>query len=178
MQATETLQHLLDGELPALSTWLADPLPPGEAVAWRERVACRLMGEPGSFNLRLAEIIVRYWCEEDALMHYQTLVAVVDTDRQRAQLEFCYGQLLIARKRLTAWRHLERGFALAVHDMGPDEYFQVLRRHGNLRQLALSQAGSEPESLSGLLKEAGVIARLRGSGGKRRHPSDHQDTVD
>jgi hypothetical protein len=62
--------------------------------------------------------------------------------------------------------------------MGPDEYFQVLRRHGNLRQLALSQAGSEPESLSGLLKEAGVIARLRGSGGKRRHPSDHQDTVD
>ena len=104
---------------------------------------------------------------------------MTEDDRQRAMLELCFGQLLIARKCRSAWLHLDRGFALAAHLLEPEEYFSVLKRHELLRQLPVAPGASEGASLEALLNEARVIARLRGPASRPdlRGPR-HRDTVD
>ena len=160
------LQLLVDGDSASLAGWLADPLSAADAAAWRAHIHIQLRARHGGgrppFAVRLAEIIVRYWCGEQIAMHHENLLAVLDADRPRAQLELCYGQLLIARKRRSAWQHLDAGFALATHLLAPEDYFVVLGRHACLRHLPLSERGAEPAGLEELLREAAVIARLSG----------------
>ncbi len=112
-------------------------------------------------------------------MHHQNLLAVLDVDRCRAQLELCYGQLLMARKRRSAWQYLNAGFELAANLLHPEDYFIVLGRHACLRHLPLCEQGVKPAGLEDLLCEAAVIARLRGPGTRHRFDDPrHRDTVD
>jgi len=177
------LQLLLGGGTLSLADWLADPLPGRAAEVWlretRERLRTCCRDGPRRFHVRLAEIIARHWCGEATAMNYRNLLAVLDSDCHRAQLELCYGQLLIACKRRAAWRHLDDGFELAANLLEPEEYFVVLRRHDRLRHLPLSENGTAPADLESLLREAGVISRLSGRGRSRRtgRPK-HQDTID
>jgi len=100
---------------------------------------------------------------------------------ERAMLELCYGQLLIARKTEAAWQHLDSGFQFAAHILQPEDYFIVLQRHERLRALVLSPRPTRPMRLDELLTEAGVILRLAGSGRGthwRAKGRKHHDTID
>ena len=181
MKAYEMLQHLLSGRTLSLAAWLADPLPASDAETWSGTIrqqlrTCHARGRP-CFQVRLAEIIARHWRGQDTAMNYQNLLAILDSDRHRAQLDLCYGQLLIACKRLGAWRYLDDGFQRSANLLGSEEYFTVLRRHNRLRYLSLSENGADPVELDGLLREAAVISRLTGRG-RRLVNAKHQDTVD
>ncbi|MCO6412890.1 MAG: hypothetical protein J5I92_09115 [Thiogranum sp.] len=124
-------------------------------------------------------MIVRYWNGQDIRMIYENLRATAGNDADKARLELCYGQLLLARKYDSAWQHLDAGFALAAHLFEPDEYFEVLKRHDTLKQLLLSPAGAEAAELDALMKEASVIRRLRGErAGHECSGARHQDTID
>ena len=183
MEASQMLQLLMSGEQPPLAAWLADPLAKAEAEGWLGEIRSRLRGcyEGGQFcfSVRLAEMIVRHWCGGDSGVIYQNLRAVLRPRRDRAQLELCYGQLMIAGKRRGAWRHLDCGFELGANLLEPEEYFVVLRRHDSLRHLPLSESGGAPASLGDLLLEAAVIRRIGGRGrGAQLRGSGHRDTVD
>ena len=183
MKAHEMLQHLLAGRTLSLAAWLGDPLPERDAALWLAEIraqlrTCYARAQP-CFHARLAEIIALHWCGKDTAMHYQNLLPVLDSDRDKAQLELCYGQLLIACKRRNAWQHLDDGFQCAANLLEPEEYFTVLKRHESLRHLSLSDKGADPVELEGLLREAGVISRLAGPRrGRREAGTKHQDTVD
>jgi len=167
----------------SLGSWFAAPMTVDQARASlaeaRQRLRTGRRALPGAFNTRLGEIIFRFWAGQDVEPDYGNCLALAEDDRQRALLELCFGQLLIARKCQSAWLHLDRGFALAAHLLEPEEYFSVLKRHELLRQLPLGPTASEGSSLEALLNEARVIARLRGPGTRPdlRGPQ-HSDTVD
>ena len=183
MKADQMMQLLLSGKPLSLAAWLADPLPGREAAIWLAEIRDQLRScyerEQFCFQVRLAEIIARHWCGADSAMNYQNLLAVLDSRRQRAQLELCYGQLMIATKRRGAWQHLDCGFELAANLLEPEGYFVVMRRHDSLRHLPLSDQGAAPTALGDLLREAAVISRLVGPGRSSglREPR-HRDTVD
>ncbi|HHH43242.1 MAG TPA: hypothetical protein ENK49_03820 [Gammaproteobacteria bacterium] len=162
----DTLQQLLAGQRVPLGSWVAEPLLPAQALACLPAIQRRLQsviaGRPGDFPLRLADLVVRYWCGRDTAPLFRNLLALYTSRRQRAQLELVYGQLLMARKRLPAGDHLDNGFALAAHLLEPEEYFQVLKRHELLHRLHLQPAPSAPAGLDTLLTEAQVIRRLAG----------------
>ncbi|MDT8386919.1 MAG: hypothetical protein RQ736_05355 [Thiogranum sp.] len=131
-----------------------------------------------NFNRSLARMIVHYWINGNADMDYRTLAAMVQDVFERARLELCFGQLLLARKRTSAWRHLDTGFALAAKFLKPEDYFQILNRHERLRHLVLSPSGSVATDLSSLLDEAEVIRQLRGvSPNPKPGVSEHKDTL-
>lgn len=183
MKAPELLRLLTSGAAVSLAVWYGDPLPPGAATAWlatiRDSLHSRGTRVPRQFNSRLAEMLVRYWDGQDIRMLYENLRATAGKGTDKARLELCYGQLLLARKHDSAWQHLDAGFALATHLFEPDEYFEVLKRHDTLKQLLLSPVGTEAAGLDALLKEAGVIRRLRGQHkGHGGTGAKHQDTVD
>jgi len=168
------LQLLSDGEL-SLADWYGDPLIAAVAGHWAKRLQALPQRNharaPRRFRDQLAELVARYWSGRDAEMSYRGLAAVAANNFERALLELCYGQLLLARKLTPARDHLERGFALAVHLLSPEDYFRVMKRHQRLTVLPLSWQGAEPSGLDALLKEAGVIERLVGPGKRCKPPS-------
>ena len=166
----------------SLALWLGEPfsrkdLKEGLSAlrGWRKSAVRERRQE---FNVWLAELIIRYWSEDEVDMVYHNLLATCAGRRDRAQLELCYGQLLIARKRRSAWQHLDEGFALAAHILEPEEYFTVLKRHDFLRNLPLREQAAAGAGLEQLLSEARLIAGLRG---RARTPqvqnSEHGDTL-
>lgn len=183
MKPYEPMARLLSGKPVSLAVWLAEPLSRIEAEAQLAAVRASLRAAHGlaqqEFGTRIAELITRYWCGQDTEMTYLNLLATLDSVRDRAQLQLCYGQLLIARKLEPAWIHLDAGFASAAHIFQPDDYFVVLKRHQVLRHLALSSVPARASALDELLQEAGVINRLRGGPGRNALAgSEHRDTVD
>ncbi|WP_455234938.1 hypothetical protein [Thiogranum longum] len=183
MKAPDLLNFLLSGEPVSLASWFGEPVSRRVAESCLPDI-CNRQRMPNvrpqqRFGLRLAEMIARYWCDQDVEMHYGNLAATVELDRDRAQLELCYGHLLIARKLNPAWRYLDAGFAVAAHLLGPEEYFVVLKRHECLLHLPLYETPAAAAGLDSLLKEAGVIRRLRGPGLWRGAVDrQHQDTID
>lgn len=183
MAQADALMQLAEGGRVSLASWLGMPLESAQAetllatVQQRLRRA-RLIGAE-DFSLRLAEFICRYWAGHDIDASYQTMAALLIDGRERALLELCCGQLFLARRQLSAWQHLDRGFRLATHLLEAEDYFIVLRRHELLRQLPLAATPADAASLDTLLKEAQVIARLKGPG---RPPESgggkHRDTID
>lgn len=183
MQHPQILSQLRQGKTPGLAAWMADPMDKAEALRSLARLQKIMrfghLDEQVVFARRLGEIITRFWAGKDIEAGYENLLALLDGTRQQSILELCVGQLLIARRLSQAWMHLDRGFQLAVHLLEPDDYFLVLKRHELLRQLPLSLVGTDAATLDALLKEARVIATLRGNGTRQVNTSPkHQDTVD
>lgn len=178
------IDRLLAGEGVSLAAWYAEPLAPGQAQARLDALHRRLRSQrgtaAGSFAVRLAELILRYWARDPVEAAYMTLAAVLPGDsEERAVLELALGQLLIARRRADAWAHLEQGFRLAAHRLEPEAYFTVLRRHELLRQLPPAPGSQAAAPLEALLEEARVIARLKGRGARMPVPAPvHRDTLD
>ena len=176
---------LLSGQRVSLAGWFASPLSRQQAETWlpniRRRAQNSLKGGQDGSAVPLAELIVQYWLGRDVGAIYQNRRALAGGHRERAMLELCYGQLLMACKIDIAWQHLDRGFELAAHILQPEDYFLVLKRHERLRALALSAQPSKPMHLDELLAEAAVIQQLKGAGrGTHRLTSGqtHLDTVD
>lgn len=182
MPAPKPLSQLLSDDALSLGDWYGDPLDARQADLWVKQLQSgRSQGpEQVRFRDRLAELVARYWSGRDADMSYRNLAPAAGNDFERALLELCYGQLLLARKHEDAREHLDRGFALAVHLLPADEYFQVMKRHQTLAVLPLSGATAEPHSLENLLREAGVIGKLLGLGAAREVQVGcrHCDTLD
>ena len=185
MTEPDTLPVLLSGQRVSLASWFASPLSRQQAETWlpniRRRTQDSLNGGQDGSAVPLAELIVQYWLGRDVEAIYQNRRALPGGHRERAMLELCYGQLLMARKIEIAWQHLDRGFELAAHILQPEDYFLVLKRHERLRALALSAQPSKPMHLDELLAEAAVIQQLKGAGrGTHRLTSGqmHLDTVD
>ena len=185
MTEPDTLPVLLSGQRVSLAGWFASPLSRQQAETWlpniRRRAQNSLKGGQDGSAVPLAELIVQYWLGRDVGAIYQNRRALPAGHRERAMLELCYGQLLMACKIDIAWQHLDRGFELAAHILQPEDYFLVLKRHERLRALALSAQPSKPMHLDELLAEAAVIQQLKGSGrGTHRLTSGqrHLDTVD
>jgi hypothetical protein len=181
----DTLPVLLSGQRVSLASWFASPLSRQQAETWlpkiRRRAQNALNGAQDGSAVPLAELIVQYWLGRDVGAIYQNRRALAGGHRERAMLELCYGQLLMACKIDIAWQHLDRGFELAAHILQPEDYFLVLKRHERLRALALSAQPSKPMHLDELLAEAAVIQQLKGAGrGTHRLTSGqtHLDTVD
>jgi len=179
----EILGQILQGKPVSLAAWTAEPVEPVAALEALPGIQKQLRrsrpGEKSVFPLRLGEIILRFWAGQDIDAAYQNLSAVLDELHQRALLELCIGQLLMARRSLQAWSHLDRGFQLAAHLLEPEDYFLVLKRHELLRQLPSGLGDSGAAGLEALLKEAAVIERLKGHGTHSGYTGPkHQDTVD
>jgi hypothetical protein len=182
---SDLLGELLQGGAVSLASWFARPLTPVQARAWlprvRQAVYRRHRGPMATLQIRLAEIIVRFWGGHDVEPGYRNCLALCENDRERAMLELCYGQLLIACRLTGAWAHLDQGFELAARLLEAEDYFRVLNRHEVLRQLPLASTPSRGAPLEDLLDEARVIARLRGPRAASRHKDDrplHRDTLD
>jgi hypothetical protein len=179
----DEIRQLAEGGRVSLAAWLGEPMDGAQARQMLDRLQQRRRRGPAGadsrFSLDLAELVCRYWTGHDIECGYRTLAALAELQREHALLELCCGQLLIARRCLTAWRHLDRGFQLAAHLLEAEDYFRVLRRHEVLRQLPLSSTPADPASLDALLKEAQVIARIKGSGRPAMPGAGkHQDTLD
>ncbi len=182
MNYPQVLKLLLRDQPASLADWLAVPLPADQARAALPDVQQRLLsgrGHPRApFNVRLGEIIVRYWAGHDVEADVKNFAAVRHEPRQQALLALGYGQLLMARRLAVAWKYLDHGFELATHLLEPEDYFEVLKRHELLRQLPLSTRPAPAESLESLLDEAQIIARLRGAVRRNRDlAAGHRDTV-
>jgi len=182
---SDTLPVLLSGQTVSLASWFASPLTRQQAEAWLPIIQRGIQTSVSEGRIgcavRLAELIVRYWLGDHVDVTYQNMMALLGERRERAMLELCYGQLLIARKTELAWQHLDSGFQLAAHILHPKDYFLVLKRHELLRALVLSARPSTPMRLNELLAEASVIQRLRGAGrGTHRQTEGrtHHDTID
>lgn len=183
MQYRQNRNQLLQGKVPGLAAWMADPVDEESALhnlrQIQERMRSGNLDEQIAFALRLGDIIMRFWAKKDIDAGYENLLALLERPRQQSMLELCIGQLLISRKLSRAWTHLDRGFQLAAHLLEPENYFLVLRRHELLRQLPLSLAGSEASGLEALLNEARIIATLRGRRTRQGNiVPKHRDTVD
>lgn len=185
MTESDILPVLLSGQRVSLASWFAGPLTREQAKAWLPRVQYRLRiavsERQNACAVRLAELIVRYWLGDNVDVAHRNMLATPGERRERAMLELCYGQLLIARKTETAWQHLDNGFQHAAHILQPEDYFIVLRRHELLRALVLSPRPSKPMQLDELLTEASVIRRLEGlRRGTHRLAKGrkHHDTID
>ena len=166
MKYTDVHKQILQGGSLSLADWFAEPVNTELAQAALSEIQPRLLAGRGSrqvlFNLRLAEIIFRYWAGYDIQASVENFSVVLDDQHERAMLELCYGQLLMACKQHPARAHLEHGFELAAHLLEPEDYFRVLRRHDLLRQLPLKPVPSPAVPLEALLDEARVIACLKG----------------
>lgn len=178
LQAPEPLLQLLSDKVLSLADWYGDPLDTGQADQWAKILQSRSRnsGSPvqARFRDQLAELVARYWSARDAEMSYRSLSAATDDHFEHALLELCYGQLLMARKLKVARKHLETGFSLAAHLLSPDDYFRVMKRHQILAVLPLSDDASERSGLDDLMKEAGVINKLVGSGVQRNRNVVHK----
>ena len=183
LQAPEPLLQLLSDKPLSLADWYGEPLDERQAEFWARQLqpsSQYLSARTGPrFRDRLAELVARYWSGRDAEMNYHSLLAVALNVVERALLELCYGQLLMARKQQPARGHLDTGFVLAANLLPADDYFRVMKRHQALTILPLSENASDPSGLGALLVEAGVIDKLTGSA--RHHDftgSKHRDTLD
>jgi len=178
----DVLGRLAEGGEVSLASWLGVPVDSARAEALLNGVLRRLrqgrVAGAERFNLRLAELICRYWAGKDTDAVYETMSVLQGDGRERALLELCCGQLLMARRCQPAWQHLDSGFKLAANLLEAQDYFRVLKRHELLRQLPLATTPADAVPLATLLNEARVIARLRGRGG---HPAPtggkHRDTI-
>ncbi len=160
--------QLLSDNILSLADWYGEPLGAHQAEYWVGQLQSppqhlSVRSRP-CFRKRLAELVARYWSGRDAEMTYRSLAAATRSDTERALLELCYGQLLLARKQQPARKHLDRGFILAAHLLPADDYFRVMKRHQALAVLPLSANAAAPAGLDALLKEAGVIRKLTGPG--------------
>lgn len=182
MAYPEVLGQLLESGQAELAAWFAVPLSVSQARAGLDQTRQGLRGarvlHQRPFATRLAEFIFRFWAGYDSEANYRNCLALLDSDRDLALLELCYGQLLIACRQEPAWRHLDTGFTTAARLLEPEDYFTVLKRHELLRQLPLATGPSPATSLDALLAEARVIARLRGPGVRPgTHRLNHCDTI-
>ncbi|TCK16802.1 hypothetical protein DFR30_0021 [Thiogranum longum] len=179
MQAPEPLSQLLSDNDLSLADWYGEPLDARQAEYWVRQLLASSARTRLRFRDRLAELVARYWSGRDAEMSYYSLLAIAQNDIERALLELCYGQLLLARKRQPARKHLDAGFALAAHLWPADDYFRVMKRHQALAVLPLSTKTAAPSGLEALLKEACVIDRLTGTARHHDHAEgEHCDTLD
>ncbi len=99
MNKVDTLQQLLSGQTVSLASWVAEPVSPQRAQACLPGILHQLqvsvIGGRGSFPVRLAELVVRYWCDYDIEAVYRNLLALLHGEqREQARLKLCYGQLL------------------------------------------------------------------------------------
>lgn len=182
MNEADPVRQLAEGASVSLASWLADPLDGDQAQRLLEGVRQRMHAgrtdDAERFSLRLAELIGCYWAGDDIESAYQTMSALPGDAYRHALLELCRGQLFMARRRLPAQQHLDRGFQLAAHLLEAEDYFLVLRRHELLRQLPLAATPGDAATLEALLREAQVIARLKGPG-RHHEPGNgkHLDTI-
>lgn len=172
---------LPDAPLPPAG-WYAQPLTATAAAGLqfeaRRSVQSALAGGAARgqpLAARLAELIAGFWQGRTVALDYRSLTATHPPEVV-AVVELIYGQLLISRKLAGAWEHLERGFALAVPQLAPADYFALLRRHELLRILPLGSEASAARTLPDLLTEARVIRRLQPAG-RRPGDSRHDDTL-
>jgi len=172
--------ELLKPARPVLSDWYGDPIDAASAKALLERAERRLQSRlchgGRCFTLHVLRMICRHWLQSDSALEYRQLAALACDDGERALVELVYGQLLISGMRLSAREHLARGFALAARLLDAADYFVLLRRHELLEYLPLSETPAVARDLDSLLRQAGVIRRLRI--GERIHPGNpHHDTL-
>ena len=182
MKSSDPLQLLLSGQSVTLGSWIAEPVPGQYAAAClagiQHKLQSSLVDRYSDFPLRLAELVMHYWCGQDVEPLFRNMLVLHRAQREQAQLKLGYGQLLMARKHAPARDYLDSGFELAAHLLEPEEYFLVLKRHALLGQLQLLPTPSAPDSLAALLTEAKVIRRLNGRANTALLKQNrHQDTL-
>jgi hypothetical protein len=183
MQSCGPLYLLSDCQSVSLSSWFGDPLSREQAKdllsGARDRLRHSSIGADLRFRLQLAELICAFWSGREVQASHANLVAVAREERNKALLELCYGQLLMAVRQRTSWLYLDHGFQRAAHLFDPEDYFLVLKRHDLLRELPCSEQPAIAAGLEVLLSEAAVIRRLRGAGIWRPDIDlSHRDTLD
>ncbi|HSJ47246.1 MAG TPA: hypothetical protein VLA26_00230 [Gammaproteobacteria bacterium] len=170
-------------ELP-LAGWYGQPMTQAQAETLdrqaRECLRRRSVTGAPPLRCRLQWLIARFWRGQEVAGEVENLLAVADDPRTRALVLLIHGQLLAAVRRQGALERLDAGFALAADLLDPEAYFQVLKRHAALRDLAWHALPASPQELTTLLREAAVIRRLRGPGGPRPQGTEgsHLDTLD
>lgn len=173
----ETARYLIDvaalagPDLP-LAGWYGEPMTmaQAEALARTAQQGLRRRPVPGALPplpCRLQWLISGFWRGREVGAEADNLAAVAPDERTRALVELIHGQLLASVRRHGALARLDAGFALAAHLLSPEEYFLVLKRHEGLRALPWHGRPASPQGLESLLREAGVIRRLRGQQGDR-----------
>ena len=182
MTQVDVLEQLQRGEQPSLVSWFAEPVDASDAELRLTGLVQSLhsvrSGRGDLFPLCLLEIILRFWLGRDVEARYRNLFALLIANRERAVLELCLGQLLLARRQTDAWKHLDRGFGFAANLLEAEDYFTVMKRHTTLRHLPLKDTPSPVAGLQQLLDEAGVIARLKGGHEDMPDPlSSRHDTL-
>ena len=157
-----------------LGGWYANPVDPARAAVVARRVLAA--GTGATWPLRLAGVLARMALGRPAEAEWLNLRALAPDARAAALAELVRGQLLVARRLRAGLDHLERGFRLAAPHLDAEGYLVLLRRHERLRVLPLGERPRPPAPLEALLREAGVVARLRGAPGPVP-AADRRDTV-
>lgn len=150
-----------------LSCWYASPL--SRQVAERLKATAEVRLRQDSRPCRLAYIdlmCARYWVVGFGDFDFELLSQSLSNSRRlQALLHMAYGQLLIARKSVGAFKYLDKGLRLADGIIRAQEYFRLYNRHEALRSLRLTDKPVAGLELQQLLNEAGVIEKMTQSPG-------------
>ncbi len=165
-----------------LGLWYATPISMREAeqlvIEADQRLIQRLRHGGGTLCCRLLLMHAKFRQGLEISGDYHNLQRLAARSAHgRALLELIYGQLLLSRQLNGALEHLEQGFNLARNLFTADDYFTVLKRHHQLRQLPLAKQPSSPSSLEQLLVTAQVIERMEQPEKQRgEYQFDNHDT--
>ena len=137
---------------------------PDVACSVRKRQEHQLHSSGGAKGMRLPQIqlmCARYWLYDFTAFDFGLLShSLNSTRRLQALLHLVYGQLLIARKQVDAFKYLDKGLRLADGIIKAKDYFIVFNRHEALRSLRLTSKPGNGLELEQLLNEAAVIDKI------------------
>lgn len=165
-----------------LTHWYAEPLSNEKAEALlqlaEKRQQERLKRNGTAYLSPLLKLIALHWLGEATEGYYHYLLSKRSKSVHAEILKpLIYGQLLMSKKMEGAMEYLDDAFHQARLLLRPEDYFVLMKRHQDLRNIPLSKQPTAGETLEGLLKTGGVIGRMVDSlGGRAGFTHDPSDT--
>jgi len=162
-----------------LADWHADPISPADAEVklLQIRELIRHSAQSDNFNLRLQEIIARFWLGREIHGDVAQLLAQCRILVSEAWVHSIYGQLLMSHKLKGAFEQLQIGFNKAANYYSASDYLKVMKRQEILSYIVETESGGVACSLEMLLAEGNIIKKLTKSKGSYRFSYPSKDDI-
>ena len=162
-----------------LADWHAEPVSAADAEIrlLQIRELIRHSVQSDNFNLRLQEVIARFWLGREIHGDVEQLLAQYQSVVSEAWVHSIYGQLLMSHKLKGAFEQLQLGFNKASNYYSARGYLKVLKRQEILSYIVETESGGAPCSLEMLLAEGNIIKKLMESKGPRLVNNPSKDDI-